>query len=360
MLVPANYLTAFVRYGVRRGHRGRTHEMVGQDAAKGPGWSRGAARRVAAVIMVGETARSANFSLGGYPRETNPRLAAEDGLVYFPQVTACGTSTATSLPCMFSDLGHAGYDGDRARARDNLLDVLRRAGLQVVWLDNNSGCKGICGRIGEQRPEREPDPGLCGADGCYDEILLRDLKRRLDDARGDIVIVLHQRGSHGPGYHLRYPQGFERFTPVCRQVEFDQCSPESVVNAYDNTLLYTDHVIASAIDLLRVYQDRFDTALLYVSDHGESLGELGLYLHGLPWAIAPKTQKQVPMIAWLSRPLAERFRIDLSCVEARRGLPLSHDNLFHSVLGLLDVTTRARDEALDIFAPCRRPAAGRS
>jgi lipid A ethanolaminephosphotransferase len=358
LLVPANYLTALVQYGAERGHRQLPHETVGDDAHKGPRWAAGAGRRVAAVIVLGETARAANFSLGGYARETNPRLAGEDGVVYFPHVTACGTATATSLPCMFSDLGRDGYDPDRAHVRDNLLDVLRHAGLEVVWLDNNSGCKGICGRVGEQRPEREPDPALCNADGCYDEILLRDLKRTLDDARSDLVVVLHQKGSHGPGYHLRYPSGFERFTPVCREIEFEKCTPREVVNAYDNTLLYTDHVVASAIDLLRVYQDHFDTALLYVSDHGESLGEHGLYLHGLPWSVAPDTQKTVPMIAWLSPPLASRFGLDTGCLAARRQEPLSHDYLFHSVLGLLDVATRARDERLDLFAPCLSPAAG--
>lgn len=352
MLVPANYLAGLMEYVAERARPAPPYVAIGADAHLGPHWSPARGRHVAAVIVVGETARAANFSLGGYERQTNPRLAAEAGVIYFSNVAACATSTATSLPCMFSDLGRAHYDPVAARSRDNLLEVLRHAGLTVAWLDNNSGCKGLCRGVGESRPERQPDATLCGPDGCYDDILLRDLRHLLDSADRDLVVILHQQGSHGPGYHLRYPPAYERFKPVCREIEFQKCSPQEVVNAYDNTILYTDHVVAAAIDLLRQYSDRLDTGLIYVSDHGESLGERGLYLHGLPWAIAPDVQKAVPMLAWLSPPLASRFGINTACLERRRNEPLTHDYLFHSVLGLLDVETRSRDAALDLFAAC--------
>jgi lipid A ethanolaminephosphotransferase len=167
--------------------------------------------------------------------------------------------------------------------------------------------------------------------------------------------VLHQKGSHGPSYYLRYPKQFEGFRPVCRTNQLENCTPEQIVNAYDNSIVYTDHMLARTITLLKAQSARFDTALLYVSDHGESLGEDGgVYLHGLPWAIAPAEQKQVPMLLWLSDGFRSRFGIDRNCLEARRHDAWSHDNLFHSVLGLLDVATTAYRPDLDILHGCTR------
>lgn len=355
LLVPVNLLGGLARYGAERAKRDLPYEAIGADARKGPRWQSATGERpVVTVIVVGETARAANFSLGGYARETNPKLAKIPGLVYFTDVTSCGTSTAISLPCMFSDLGRKAFSAEKAKARDNLLDTLATAGLKVTWFENNSGCKGICRKVEEIRPAHVADPALCRADECHDEILLRELRNALDGAEGDSVIVLHTHGSHGPGYHLRYPQAFERFKPVCREVEFQKCTVEEIVNAYDNTMLYADHVVASAIGMLEEYSDRFDAALLFASDHGESLGENGLFLHGVPYAIAPDYQTRVPMLFWGSAALTQRFGIDQECLMNRRGEPLSHDNLYHSILGLLDIQTASVKPDLDLFSACRR------
>jgi lipid A ethanolaminephosphotransferase len=166
-------------------------------------------------------------------------------------------------------------------------------------------------------------------------------------------VVLHMKGSHGPAYYRRYPAQFEAFTPACNTGELADCERQAVVNAYDNTIRYTDHVLAQVIRLLRHNAERFDTGLLYVSDHGESLGENGLYLHGLPYAIAPTEQTHVPMLLWLSSGMRQHFGLDDRCLRANANKPHSHDHLFHSIVGLLDVQTSAYNADKDLFRACR-------
>ncbi len=233
------------------------------------------------------------------------------------------------------------------------MDVLQRAGVKVRWRENNSGCKGVCDRVSYEDLSNLKIPGLCSDGECYDEILLHGLQDRIDKLEDDAVIVLHMHGSHGPAYYKRYPPAFEFFKPVCDTVQLDQCTREGIVNAYDNTLRYTDHVLSLTIDLLRSNARRFDTAMLYVSDHGESLGESGLYLHGIPYALAPREQTQVPMLLWLSEELSEHQGIDVACLRARRHDLLSHDYLFHSILGLSSVSTAIYRPERDLFRPCR-------
>jgi lipid A ethanolaminephosphotransferase len=307
------------------------------------------------VVVVGETARAASFSLNGYERDTNPRLAGYP-IVDFPQVRSCGTSTAESLPCMFSPGGREAFDPDRVTREENLLDVLQRVGVRVLWRDNNSGCKHVCARVPTEHQQDFEAPALCRGAECYDEALLTGLQAYLDGLEGDALLVLHQNGSHGPAYHARTPVGFKRFLPECVDGEVQRCSREAIVNAYDNTILYTDFVLAELIDLLGRNAERLDSALLYVSDHGESLGEHGLYLHGLPYALAPDEQTHVPMLAWLSPGFASARSIDLACLDERRSEPRSHDHVFHSLLGLFGVESRVYRPERDLFAPCRSEA----
>ena len=356
LLVPFNYLSGIGSYVMEISRPKRPYEAIGADARPGSRWTvAGDGKPVVLVLVVGETARAANASLGGYARLTMPELAKVQNLTYFSDVSSCGTSTAISVPCMFSDLGRAEFSAGHAAARDSLLDVLQRAGFEVVWYGNNSGCKGVCDKIGERRPDSEPDPALCRKGlPCFDEILLRDLERELQKPTQRKVVVLHLIGSHGPGYHLRYPAAFERYTPACKQVDFSKCSVAEIVNAYDNTMLYTDHVLARAINLLDARAASLHGALWYVSDHGESLGENGVFLHALPYAIAPDLQTHVPMVFWQGQGFERRLGVDSSCVAANRHRPISHDHWFHSVLGLLDVVTAARRAELDVFGGCRR------
>ncbi|HEV7608052.1 MAG TPA: phosphoethanolamine--lipid A transferase [Steroidobacteraceae bacterium] len=306
------------------------------------------------ILVVGETARAANFSLLGYDRPTTPELA-KLGVIGFTGVTSCGTSTEVSVPCMFSQFGRADYSERRIRNSEGLLDVLARAGYAVKWFDNQSGCKRVCSGAGIEYQKIDPktEADLCTADECFDDVLVRRVEAELATVRTSTVIVLHMMGNHGPAYHRRYPPAFRRFMPDCETAELRSCSREQVVNAYDNAILYTDHVLAGILRAL-AGASSLDTALLYVSDHGESLGENDLYLHGLPYSIAPRTQTHVPMIAWLSPGFAADSFVDEGCVREKAGDKLSHDNLFHSVLGVLDVQTRVYKAERDIFATCRR------
>ncbi len=295
LATPGNYLVSLARVIAEdRAAKNRSREPVGIDAHVVA-----AAKREPRllVIVVGETARAQNWGLDGYARQTTPELA-RIAPINFVEVTSCGSSTEVSLPCMFSPYGRRDYDKDRIEHSESLLHVLDHAGIATLWRDNQTGCKGVCDGLPFESYEHADDPTYCDAEGCRDEVLLQGLERRFDRP-GDQVVVLHPIGNHGPSYYRRYPAGFERYTPACRDAELGHCSREAIVNAYDNALLYTDHVLARAIGLLAARPDR-PSALIYVSDHGESLGENGLYLHGVPYAIAPQTQTHVPMIAWLS------------------------------------------------------------
>ena len=241
-------------------------------------------------MVVGETVRAANWGLDGYARQTTPQLK-QLGVINFSDVASCGTDTETSVPCMFSAIGRRDYDEDRIRRSESLLHVLRRAGFDVIWRDNNTGCKGVCAGFREDRVDRLPAADLCEEGVCFDEALLKGIDSLLKDRSGNLFIVLHQVGNHGPAYFNRYPSAFRRFTPTCDTSELRACTREEIVNTYDNAILYTDHFLARAVDFLASKEAEYTTAMLYVSDHGESLGEAGLYLHGIPYAIAPTVQK---------------------------------------------------------------------
>ncbi|MGX4642729.1 phosphoethanolamine transferase [Massilia sp. SYSU DXS3249] len=356
LLTPTNMVQATHGYLKRKWATPAVMAPLGTDAAKGVKWTAGAHRKTVTVIVVGETARAMNFSLNGYARQTNPLLSRQAGLINFRNVSSCGTATAVSVPCLFSHFNRSDYTADKARNQEGLLDVLQHAGFDVLWLDNNSGCKGVCDRV-RHEDWSAPSPGdpLCDGEECVDERLLRELPQKIRASSQDMVIVLHQKGSHGPAYWKRYPPGFGKFGPVCRTNELEQCSQESIVAAYDNTILYTDYFLSKTIDLLRAAAgEDVDTAMLYVSDHGESLGEHNMYLHGAPWIISPPEQRQVPMMLWLSDGFRSRFRIDRNCLAARAAQQFSHDNVFHSVLGMLNVSTAVYNPKLDLLQPCSR------
>lgn len=353
LFAPVNYLYATGKY-VHKVLKDGTQivQPIGEDAARGELWAR-KKKPAVLVLVLGETARARNFSLDGYPRPTNPYLSRE-AVLNFAHVDACGTSTAVSVPCMFSNLGREHYDDAAAKGHEGLLDVLSHAGLRVLWRDNNSGCKGACDRIETQPLAHFRTPDHCADDHCFDEVLLNGLDEYLMAVNNDAVIVLHQLGSHGPAYYRRYPKRFEQFTPVCASNQLQNCTQQEIVNTYDNTILYTDYFLSRVIGFLKERSDRYDSAMFYVSDHGESLGERNLYLHGLPYFVAPDEQKHVPFIVWLSEGFREDFAVDTTCLTRHGSDPLSHDNLFHSVLGALNVKTRVYKETLDIFAGCRQ------
>ena len=366
MLNPFNTMYASTRLVV-----GQTAQVslplqpIGQDAALARTSGAGEAPPLI-VLVVGETVRADNFGLGGYERDTTPQLRQLQGsgeLAYFSNVTSCGTNTQVSVPCMFS------YLGREANAKndipyENLLDVLQRAGMQVLWLDNQSGCKGVCDRIPNASTRELKDPVLCPDGECFDDILLRVLPERLAQlekagASGPgspgTVVVLHQMGNHGPAYYKRTPNDMKVYQPECRSNVLQDCPAQEIVNAYDNAVRYTDHLLAQTVRWLKSQQR--PTAMLYVSDHGESLGEKGLYLHGMPFMMAPKEQTHVPMALWLSKPMQSQLGWDGACWKKQVAEAVSHDHYFHSVLTLAQVKTRMHKPELDVFSACaKRPA----
>ena len=307
------------------------------------------------LLVVGETGRAGQFALNGYPRPTTPELAKEH-IASYRNAWSCGTNTAASVPCMFSHLGKQAYE-DRTASYEGLLDVLQRSGLGVVWIDNQSGCKGVCDRVPNSSTAQLKNQDLCIAGECFDEIMLSQMDARIHElpaerrAKG-VVVLLHQMGSHGPAYYKRTPAAFKKFMPECASINLQNCSRTQLVNAYDNTIVYTDHVLASAIQWLKSKESAYTPALMYVADHGESLGENNIFLHGLPYDIAPDVQKRVPWITWLSPAFEKRSHVATSCLQKQQAVRISHDNYFHSVLGLLKVKTSVYQPALDIFQPC--------
>ena len=360
MVNPANSFYALGRLAVQKGARPAGPPIaIGADA-------RSKVRAVSArppllMLVVGETARADHFALNGYARHTDPETASL-GLLSFADVSACGTSTAASLPCMFSHLGRADF-GARKQEHENLLDLLQRAGLAVLWVDNQSGCKGLCDRVPNVAARDAPPgsahaPDLCHDGECLDEALLTGLDQRLaalpeERRQRGVVLVMHQMGSHGPAYYKRSPAAAKPFLPECRTHALQDCDQASLVNAYDNSIAYTDRVLAKSIAWLSMQAEAYDPMLLYVSDHGESLGENGMFLHGLPYAVAPREQTQVPMLMWLPPQTEAALGVSRACLQQRRNLPLSHDNLFHTVTSLMGVSSSLLKPTLDLLAPCR-------
>ncbi len=308
------------------------------------------------LLVVGETARAESFSLNGYARNTNPALSTQTDLINFDQVSSCGTATAVSLPCMFSGMPRQQYDEGLASHREGLLDLAQRAGYKVTWIDNNSGCKGVCDRVENYVIPPAIKQKWCNGDGeCLDGILVDSVQDYLAkipaNDRSPRLIVLHQVGSHGPAYYKRAPKEFQPFQPSCDSNAIQGCSKQQLLNVYDNTIFYTDHVLNQLIEVLKK-QDHYRTGFWYLSDHGESTGERGMYLHGAPYAIAPSQQTHIPMMVWFSKPWQQSELSQVNCLAQQRSTKLSHDNLFPSLLSLLDVKSSVINENNDMLRLC--------
>lgn len=326
---------------------------LGRDAVMGPHLAT-AKKPVLLVVFVGETARAQNFGLNGYARDTTPELRKR-GVINFSDTSSCGTSTAVSVPCMFSTLGKAGYSRAAALGQENLMDVLTHAGIKADWWDNNAGDQKVATRTGWTHVDETIAPAACAPE-CTDEALLPVIQKVAQEMRGNTVLVLHMIGSHGPAYFMRYPEERAIFEPACRSAQFSDCSTAEIVNAYDNSILETDFVLSRTIDLLAA-QDRVIPAMMFMSDHGESLGENGLYLHAAPGFMAPAEQTKVPFVIWLDPRFQKTMGVASDCLKTVAQSPVSQDNFFHTVLGLMDVKTTVRNPALDLTATCRQDEA---
>ena len=295
------------------------------------------------IMVVGEAARADHFSLNGYNKETNPLLKKEN-IINFSNIYSCGTTTAVSVPCMFSIYDKSDYSTNKGLHTENVVDVLDHAGVDVIWRDNNSNSKGVADRVTYQYYKDNTHNTLC-KDECRDEGMLIGLDKIIEESQKDLLIILHQMGNHGPAYYKRYPKEFEIFTPTCQTNQLEACTQEEISNAYDNALRYTDYFLSKTINLLKKYEGEMDTAMYYMADHGESLGENGMYLHGIPYFIAPDHQKHVASVVWLGK----NFSLNQKAIKLISNKKFSQDNLFSTLLGLFDVQSSIYEKEMDIF-----------
>jgi lipid A ethanolaminephosphotransferase len=300
------------------------------------------------IMVVGEAARADHFSLNGYERDTNPLLKQED-IINFSQMYSCGTSTAESVPCMFSQFGRGDYSYKKGITNENVLDVINHTGeVAILWRDNNSDSKGVALRVGYEDYKIPENNTICTEGECRDIGMLVGLGKFIEEHKDkNILIVLHQMGNHGPAYYKRYTKDFEKYTPVCETNQLEECTQEEIKNGYDNAILYTDMFLTKTIEFLKQYDDRYKTAMIYMADHGESLGEGGVYLHGLPYFMAPDAQIHIGSVMWFGDKMKKEFNID--ALKAQRDQKFSQDNLFHSLLGIFKIKTTAYDQELDMF-----------
>lgn len=300
------------------------------------------------VFVVGETVRSDHIGLNGYSRNTTPLLANQPNIFSFQNALSCGTSTAYSVPCMFSYANKDDYDMDTADYHENVLDTLNKQGVNVIWRDNNSSSKGVADRVTFEdfkSPKVNPN---CDEE-CRDVGMLKGFDRliKTDSAPKDTLILLHQMGNHGPAYFKRYPKAFEAYKPVCMTNELSKCDNPSIINGYDNAIRYTDYFLNEVIKTLKPYEDKYDVMMIYASDHGESLGENNIYLHGLPYSIAPMAQKHIPMIVW-SPP---GNGVDNQMISQMIDKPVSHDFITPTLLRYFDITSAEVKGAPTLFDP---------
>lgn len=347
ILAPYNLLVATFEYAKRQYNVQRTHVPVAVDAKRS---ASALTPSTLWVLVIGETARADRFSLNGYSRLTNPTLSQLPNLVSFSKAVSCGTVTAYSVPCLLSDLSAKKFNPDEAPYRDNILDILKRVGVQVDWLDNQSGCQGTCAAVSYLRLPQD-----CPEKLCFDVQLVEALKNKLqENPSQDQLIVLHMNGSHGPAYYQRYPKEYEQFAPACITNAIEKCSVEELNNVYDNTIFYTDAVLGAIIEQLS-HESHRSSAMLYLSDHGESLGENGWYLHGAPYRIAPKEQTHIPFIFWANTEFYQRSTLNWGCLKERADATnISQDAVFHTLLAGFSVQTSSYDPNLDALEPCRQ------
>jgi len=281
------------------------------------------------VLVIGESARSQNFSLYGYSKNTNPLLSKTANVFHF-NANSSATYTTAGVKAI---LDYKNTD----ELYEILPNYLYRNNVEVIWRTSNWGEPPVHIKNYMKKEDLMPN---CNSEGCkYDEVLLTGLKSQIEASKKNkILIVLHTSMSHGPTYSKKYPSQFETFKPVCNSVELGKCSQTELINAYDNTIVYTDYFLSKVIENLKQLKT-YKSTMLFVSDHGESLGENNLYMHGLPLSIAPKEQYEIPFIVWMSD----------SSKQLKPNKELSQNNVFHSVLNFLGIQSPIYNEEMNIF-----------
>jgi|TARA_B110000259_G_scaffold3785_1_gene4349 lipid A ethanolaminephosphotransferase len=322
LVMPWSYIVNTSRFYIHKNEENKQKILL-------PDATIGNDKKSIAVLVIGESARSENFSLYGYEKETNPLLSKIEN-VYSYKAESCATYTTAGVQCILE------YK-DGSESYETLPNYLFRNNVEVIWRTTNWGEPAVKINNYQGRADLEK---LCDGEGCgYDEILLSGLRAQLLESKKDkILLVLHTSTSHGPTYYKKYPPQFNKFTPVCENVELGKCTQQELINAYDNTIVYTDFILSSLIGELKSLE-QYNSTMFYVSDHGESLGEKNLYMHGIPASIAPKEQLEIPFIVWLSD----------DAKTLKNNQVLHQHNVFHSVLDFLGIESPIYDENRSIF-----------
>lgn len=341
---PVRPIYSMVKYNIKKYFHISAHTFVELD--NNPVRMVGVGKPKLVVLVVGESDRAINHQLNGYTKKTNPRLTVKKDVYSFGNFYSCGTETTISVPCMFSVFTREEYTSGKALYTENILDLLQKSNIEVLWRDNDGGCKNVCDRVKVDDFNNAKIKQYCNDFECHDEVLLHDLQAYISSSKNDKLIVLHKKGNHGPAYYKRYPAIFAQFAPICETNELHSCTNEQIINTYDNIVLYTDYFLDILIKNLEKNSDEYQTALIYVSDHGESLGENGVYLHGMPYWLAPKEQRHIPFMFWASK----NFDINREQINLILQQEFSHDYLFHSLLGLFNVQSKIYIKELDMFA----------
>ncbi len=346
MLLPSSYIGSIISVVKIKSKPQKELIRISEDAKLNKYWRKNKKNLI--ILVIGETARAANFSLGNYQRPTNRPLEKQaKNLVYFKNFKSCGTSTAISMPCLLSKDARTDFKIDSLEYTENLVDIISNGGYKALWKENNTSCKNACDRIEISKPCKN------GTGKCLDGILNQDIKERALNENNDMFIIMHQRGSHGPLYYTDYPKELALYTPDCKASDPSSCPRQELINAYDNSIIYTSEVLSQTIDILKELDKTHNTALVYVSDHGESLGESGLFLHSAPYDAAPKYQTEVPFFVWMSDDFYKDYKLSKSCLRKISAQPFSHDNIFHSILSLSGVKSGLYKPELDIFSRCK-------
>lgn len=349
MIIPAHVYDTYKYVKLNYLTEPLTYTSLGDDASLAPTSNK---KPTLVVMVLGETARSMNFADNGYYRDTQP-YTKDLGLISFKDVSSCGTYTALSVPCMFSNMPRTHYNKAHANAQDNAIDIIAKAGVKTLWVDNDGGDKGVAKHTQLINIDPNEDPDLCNGETCFDEVMLKHADQFIQQDNQSKLIVLHSIGSHGPTYFQRFPAEKAKFAAWCNSKDIEQCSDQEITNVYDNTLVYTDYFLSRVVKDLEQYSSKYNVAMMYMSDHGESLGENGLYLHGTPYSIAPKEQKTVPWLMWLPNEYAQQKHIDVDCLKQQAEQPkYSQDNFFHSLIGFYGVNTKEKQAPLDVFSTC--------
>ena len=333
MLNPIAPIRSSIRYLSEYIHTPKSYTPVGEDAILAPN-----SNPKIFVLIIGESARAKNFEYNGYQRPTNPYTKNLKNLVNFKNFYSCGVITAISIPCMLTNLTHKTYTSrNLSLYRDNILDIAQRAGYSVWWISNNGGeCMGeVCKRITH----------ISYYNHHLDGQMLPEITELIQKSQTNTFIVINLHGSHGTKYFERYPKDFTFFKPVCTIEELQECKQTELINAYDNSLRYTDFFISEVIQSLQ--KSHLNTALWYLSDHGESLGENSQYMHGgLPYSLAPEVQKHIPSMIWLGKGFVKPYWKNLS---SKTNGNFNQDYLFHTLLHFLDIQTKDYDKNLDLL-----------